>query len=156
MDNMIDEILVKELGNIGANSAAIGGAIGGGFFGALGGSSGGRIGAERSARKLKTYSCNDVIEYSLPIADCVNKCHSIVDNMPNLWRFVSLISYNSPYLAAVVGGGKCRMNPTIIILEFTPIDDISTKIQISAFAKEGLIKQHSAEKSIEQLNELLE
>lgn len=50
----------------------------------------------------------------------------------------------------MIGSGFWNLNPTIIVLQI-----INDEVHISAAAKEGLIKQHSAKKAINKFISLI-
>ncbi len=155
-NNMKNKILEQHLGKIGEEAGAVGGSIGGGPFGRSGGASGGKSGATRAAKKLKTFDFKDKIEYNYPITDAISNSYNIVANLPNLIEIIEVdANTDIPYLSAVVGSGFGQMNPTIICLEYVSGNAASTTISISASAKEGLIKQKSAQKAVLCIKEML-
>ena len=62
-------------------------------------------------------------------------------------------SDGSPYpmLKAVVGSGSLNMNPAVVFLEILEGSSDTCEITITAAAKEGLIKQHTAEKAVQRV-----
>jgi len=48
-----------------------------------------------------------------------------------------------------------NLNPTIVQMQFAEASPISTNVIIRALAKEGIVKQHSAEKAVEIVKNLL-
>lgn len=157
MNNDLKNLILEEqIGKIGEEYGAIGGYIGGGALGSLAAGLGGSIGAKWAANKLKVFDFKDKIVYKFPIIDALNKSYDIIANLPNLIEFIDAdINLGIVYLSAVIGSGFGQMNPTIICLEFIPDNATSTTIYISASAKEGLIKQKSAQKAVLCLKELL-
>lgn len=118
------------------------------------GGSGARRGAKWSARRIKIYDHTGSAQCKLPLTVAINCCIEIIAGLPNFITFIDEDS-NIPCLWAVVGSGALSLNPTIICLEFTSATEDITAIQITASAKEGLIKQKSAEKAVQQLKQLL-
>lgn len=55
----------------------------------------------------------------------------------------------------LVGAGALKMNPTIISISITALPHSPTGITIQGKAKEGLIKQHTAEKAAQRVAHLL-
>jgi hypothetical protein len=62
-------------------------------------------------------------------------------------------SDDSPYplLKAAVGSGFLNMNPAVVLLEILEASSDACEITITAAAKEGLIKQNTAEKVIQRI-----
>lgn len=54
-------------------------------------------------------------------------------------------------LSAIVGAGLMNLNPTIIHISIVNSSQTSTEILIRAVAKEGIIKQQSAEKAVKRM-----
>ncbi len=63
---------------------------------------------------------------------------------------------NNPALSAVIGSGFKNMNPAIVFLAFEAVDAMATNIHISGSAKEGLIKQKTAQKVVMRIAEELQ
>jgi hypothetical protein len=57
------------------------------------------------------------------------------------------IEQATPAVRAVVGSGALGMNPAVVDLWVEPVTESVAKVTIRATAKEGLIKQHTAEKA---------
>jgi len=63
-----------------------------------------------------------------------------------------LVRYDSMYMAAArIRGGFLSMNPALVICSIC-----EGQLWISTYAKEGLIKQHTAEKLLERLRKEFE
>ena len=58
-------------------------------------------------------------------------------------------------LSFLVRSGVLKLNPTIIHVEVNSHSQSSSRVTITAAAKEGLVNQHSAEKAVAQLKEAL-
>lgn len=56
-----------------------------------------------------------------------------------------------PMLKAVGDSGFLNMNPAVVVLEILEGSSGICEITITAAAKEGLIKQHAAEKAVQQV-----
>ncbi len=152
--NFQDQILVNELGKIGAFSGSIPDLLTGDSLNAISGSVAGRLGAKHGARFLKSMSYNSKLEYPQNIQSSMEKIASILVNTGKLINTSELLA--TPHLTAVVGSGALNMNPTIVCVEFIPIQPNSTSINIFGTAKEGLIKQRSAEKAVKRIVGLLQ
>jgi len=151
-DELKNEILKKEIGKIGALEGALGGFIGGGILSSLAGAAG----AQWAANKLPSIEYKDSMSKQCTVESVIETALSVIANMPNFIELINIRCDNTvPYLAALVGSGFGNMNPTIICIEFIPSDDKNTTLYLSATAKEGLIKQKSAEKAVKNLKILL-
>ena len=65
------------------------------------------------------------------------------------------VDCSEPILTALVGSGFMNLNPTIVCMVFSTIDENSTSICITASAKEGLIKQRSSKKAVKRMISML-
>ncbi len=146
-------LLEKELGGLGAKADSIGGKRGGKIMEAVCDALGGRFGAEWAAKKIATTEHRDSVVYESTVNNALANARIILSNLGKLVD--TKIESDTPFLAAVVGSGFMNMNPSVVCLEFVPADGARTKIIISATAKEGLIKQKTAEKVVAKLKSLL-
>lgn len=148
-----DQILKKELGKIGLKAGVIGGFIGGGLLGAIGSSLGGKLGASWAASKLKTDEVHDKIS----IQKNLHTTMTIVLNaLTSMGTIIDSSEYSDyPVISACCGGGYANMNPAVLCVEFVQNGDEQTNLHISGYAKEGLIKQKTAIKSIEKLKTII-
>lgn len=55
---------------------------------------------------------------------------------------------DNPVISVVVGSGFMNMNPCLVSVELTSFIDKKTTLVVAAAAKEGLIKQKTAEKAV--------
>lgn len=83
----------------------------------------------------------------------VFKSSACVETQENLYTFAlektkevvgAQVHTEENYILLVVGSGVWSMNPAVVELLFC-----DTQVEIIAWAKEGLIKQHTAEKAIQ-------
>lgn len=54
----------------------------------------------------------------------------------------------------LMGGGAAGLNPTIVRFQIEPLNS-STRVKVRAVAKEGWVKQRTAERAVEQIQSLL-
>lgn len=112
---------------------------------------GARLGAEWAAKRLKSERYDRSIAYT---ADLDTACQDVYEILAGMGEIIE--TSDEPLgIAAVVGSGFLNMNPTIVTATFEPEDDAATAIHLSAVAKEGLIKQKSAQKAVDRLIETL-
>jgi hypothetical protein len=61
------------------------------------------------------------------------------------------VDHEKPTLRAVIGSGFLGLNPAVVEVSLDLVSDEITKVRVRATAKEGLIKQRTAEKAIQRL-----
>lgn len=134
------------LASLGAVSGAVGGGIGAGLAGAAGGASGGRSGARIGARFTKQ--------------DSQRRQWSHPGSPEHLHRLRQFLQYPQERaltapdgsrvvgLYAIVGSGSMKLNPCVV----EAIWDTSG-LQVVAHALEGLIKQRTCAKALDQLQQ---
>lgn len=136
-DSEIDQVLAEQLGNLGAKSV----------FGA------GRHGAKWSAKRLKTETAQEVIaaapaEQRRILAELAGSTSSAAGSFGRLdSRDDAVVT-----LRGVVGSGVGSLNPAYVIII---VDAQTSTIGIAAHAKEGLIKQRTAQKAVDKVRSAL-
>ena len=146
-------LLEKEIGQLGGKADSIAETSGGMIMGAVCDALGARLGAEWMAKRLKSSEHTDSVVYDSSLSNAVANARIVLSN---IGKIVDMeIDHAAPFLAATVGSGFLNMNPAIVCLEFISLDETRTKIVISATAKEGLIKQKTAEKVVAKIKGLL-
>ncbi|WP_172170886.1 hypothetical protein [Brevibacterium sp. CT2-23B] len=131
-DPEVDAVLTSLLGSLGESSSV---------FGA------GRLGAEWSAKRLKTETHHAVIEVPPDETERV------------LNQVTQLVSAHIPAtddpvvtIRGVIGSGFASMNPAYVIVV---LDRRESTLGIAAHAKEGLIKQRTAQKAVTKIREAI-
>ena len=147
MSNQQDELLARELGKIGS----LGGKIGGGTAGTLGGSSG----ASFAARFLPTEQYRLQVTISRDIATVLTELASFFASEGRIADDHELGTSQFPKISGILGSGFLNMNPTVVHVEVMGLDNDSCILQVSGAAKEGLIKQQSAEKAVGRIVKFL-
>jgi hypothetical protein len=134
-----DQILARELGKVGA----LGGAIGG----LAPGAAGGYLGSSIAARFLPTETFSTTRQIRKKPDDAVRTVFEVLSSIGRITdEFTDELA--APRLSAVVGSGFLKMNPAIVHVHVAPREDGTVDITTTAAAKEGLIKQHTAEKAV--------
>jgi outer membrane lipoprotein SlyB len=157
-----DKILEDELAKLGAAGGAIGGAIGSAAGaaatdapyvsgGAASGAAGGALGAKIGNKLLKDSGHEESIELDEPADAALRRVVKALDDAGEIRPTES----DAPGARAVIGSGFLSMNPAVVDASLEPIDDKRTRVVLRASAKEGLIKQKTAEKAIEQVSSAL-
>lgn len=137
-DPEVDDVLAELLGGLGAKSSVFGG---------------GRHGAEWSAKRLKTETAREVID--IAPAEQQRVLATLADDASNAaGSFGRLDSQDDAVvtLRGIVGSGVGSLNPAYVIIV---VDAQSSTIGIAAHAKEGLIKQRTAQKAIAKVRSAL-
>ncbi|MGR6091707.1 hypothetical protein ACU4IU_14170 [Brevibacterium sp. CSND-B09] len=131
-DPEVDAVLTSLLGSLGESSNV---------FGA------GRLGAEWSAKRLKTETHHAVIEVP------PNETERVLNQV------TQLVSAHTPAtddpvvtIRGVIGSGFASMNPAYVIVV---LDRKESTLGIAAHAKEGLIKQRTAQKAVTKIRKAL-
>jgi hypothetical protein len=138
-----DEILVRALGEVGAAGGALGAPMGGGF--------GGRLGSRFTARFLKTVSQEAELTLHLPLSAAAERVQDVLTAMQHPIIQDSLESMTGQNkITAIAGGGIGNLNPVVITVKLTAHGGRSTAVKIRTAAKEGLIRQRSAEKAMKK------
>ncbi len=137
-----DDILAQEIGKAGALGAELGGA------GHLG-TSGGQIGGIVAARLLPTQAYEITILASVSPSTVVTALTSILATEGTV-----LSSEASPgafEMTGLVHAGFLNMNAAILTTQIEQVALDTTSVRITGKAKEGLIKQHTAQKAVHRI-----
>jgi hypothetical protein len=149
-----EEVLVRELGRLGAAGGAAGGAIGGGRAGGLGGARGGRSGAERAAKRIRTDRCELTFESDTSPDEMLRTASGLLAGMGQLLDDVPAAPAGDE-VWALVGGGAGGQNPVVVRLGADRLGDGGCRAVIRTCAKEGLIKQRAAQKTAARVRDEL-
>lgn len=133
---------IRELAKLGSLGVRIGGASLAGL--------GGSFGAKFAARSLPTKTKSEKLAIKATPERAIQLGFSA---LTRFGRLQGEESGGSPYplLKAVVGSGFLNMNPAVVFLEILKGRSDTCEVTITAAAKEGLIKQHTAEKAIRRI-----
>ena len=137
-----EQVLVRELGRLGAAGGAAGGAIGGGRAGRLGGGRGGRHGAERAAKRIRTDECEVAVECDTSPDEVLRAASAV---LARLGRLLDDVPQSPAEVWAVVGGGAGGLNPVVVRVAADELGEDGCRAVVRACAKEGLIKQRAAQ-----------
>lgn len=109
-------------------------------------------GARFAARWLKTVAHEAAVELPLDEPTSLTRVRNVLSGCGQL---VSDASLAPDQLRAVVGGGTGGLNPVVVTVRVTARAPGVSVLGIRTAAKEGLIKQHSAERMATRIGELL-
>lgn len=138
-----DELLARELGKI----AKWGAKFGGGGSAAIGAS----WGAQLSSRYLPTERFQQEVWISLEAADVLSRLAGFLARHGRVVSPEEGVASPLPSVGSVMGSGFWRLNPTCVVAEVVEVLDGRCLVRISGAAKEGLIKQRSAEKAVHRV-----
>jgi hypothetical protein len=130
-----EDVLVKELGNLA------------GFFGGFG--------ARVAARRLPVEEHQESVCLAVDVARARALGVRALQHLDGRLDFALASAEPEGGISAVVGSGNMNLNPTIVQMQFAEASPIATNVIIRALAKEGIVKQHSAEKAVERVKNLL-
>jgi hypothetical protein len=103
-----------------------------------------------AAGRLRSWSADDTFEVPMNARDALASAFRALGEVGETLH----IEHATPnVLRAVVGSGVLGMNPAAVELLVEPVSDHATKVTIRATAKEGFIKQGTAEKAIKRVIE---
>lgn len=141
-----DKILEEQLAKVGA----LGGGIGGGITGVLGGA----LGAGLAAKILPTVDFKYTVTYKGPSESAIRSAFMAIVTSEGFRKMLHPdASFDTPVFSAVLGSGALNMNPAVVCVVIEGVDEANTNIYISGSAKEGLIKQRTAEKAVMRIAE---
>jgi len=147
MSHNYDDILARELGKITKEAA---GPVAD-MFGAtvppleLAGS----LGAKMTMRFMPTECCAEILAVRADQVTVLTKCIMAIQDLGTMLDEPSESSF--PTLSVVVRSGFLNMNPAVVHIEVVDVQESACKLQVSAAAKEGLIKQNTARKAVCQV-----
>jgi hypothetical protein len=148
------QILVRALGELGADAGAFGGRLGAGLAGRLGGRRGGERGATGAARRLREDRCELSIELDMAPEDVLSMAAEVLAHEG------SLLDDELPALEHIevwglVGVGVGGLNPAVVRVAAIPAGQGGSTAIVRAAAKEGLIKQRGGQKAAARVRDAL-
>ena len=121
--------------------------------GGIVGSSGG-VGARFAARFLPTEIFTSTLRIEADAGHVLQTVFRILSGMGQITDEFADLS-GPPRKSAVVGSGFFKMNPAVVHVQVATIGERASDVSITAAAKEGLIKQRTAEKAVGRFREEL-
>jgi hypothetical protein len=140
-----EDILRGELGSIAA--------VGGAFRGALA-AAGGRFGARVAAKLLPTRQYSDVKRLPLDVHEAFRRVRAIVSPL-GVWQPEVPKGSTYPALRYLMKKGLFS-NPAVLYVEVLETGADEATVVVTALAKEGLIKQDTARKTVQWILSLFE
>jgi hypothetical protein len=153
-----DELLLAAMMELGAKGGAIGGAIGGAVNGLGGlGRAGARGGARGAARGFKRMK-KDVSTALVSLPGTAREASQLVcDALAGAGNLVGTQTREDGAIAvrAVIGIGIGGLNPAVVTAVVAAAPDAGATVELRAAGREGLIKQHPADKALAKITALL-
>lgn len=150
MSKSAEDLLSNELAKLTGMSGAVGHVLGHGTEGVLGAGLTAGLGAKFGERFLPTERYSEKLNLSLPPDKALKRGYSVLAKMGALEEQAGEQA-PYPFLRAVVRSGFLAMNPAVVYFEILDGDASGCEIIISGAAKEGLIKQQTAQKAVQSV-----
>ncbi len=148
MADSSDDILSKELAKLGSWSGRLGSLLGGGDADA--GEKVTSLSVQLTARFLATERYTEKFACAHPADKVLKYGYSVLSKLGAMQNPPdAALPY--PFLSAVIGSGFRNLNPALVYFEILESGDSSCVVTITGAAKEGLIKQHTAEKAVKRV-----
>lgn len=147
----IEQLIEAGFAGVARVAGAVGGAISGGALGAAAGAYGASKGTQMGLRGCKLDSETETINTTLSAKECEKKSREIFSASG---FEVTLTDFsNKPYVAFITNVGGLASSPTVVCVEFNENEASGSEVTVTGFAKEGLIKMHTARKAINAFKE---
>jgi hypothetical protein len=148
------QILVRALGELGADAGAFGGRLGAGLAGMLGGRRGGERGATRAAQRLREDRCELSIDLAMRPEEVLNIAAQVLAHEGSLLDD-ELPALEHAEVWGLVGVGAGGLNPAVVRVAAIPAGGGGSTTIVRATAKEGLIKQRGGQKAAARVRDAL-
>lgn len=144
----IEQLIEAGFEGVALMAGAVGGAIGtGGVLGAAAGAYGAAKGTKLGLRGCKLDSESKTISAHLSVKECTDRCKEIISGCG--FEVVLTDFSEKPCVSFITNVGGFSSSPTVVCAELNEKDEKTTEITVTGFAKEGLIKMHTAQKAID-------
>jgi hypothetical protein len=148
------QIIVRALGELGADAGAFGGRLGAGLAGMLGGRRGGERGATRAAQRLREDRCELSIDLAMRPEEVLNIAAQVLAHEGSLLDD-ELPALEHAEVWGLVGVGAGGLNPAVVRVAAIPAGGGGSTTIVRATAKEGLIKQRGGKKAAARVRDAL-
>lgn len=150
MSSSDDDLLARELGKAGELGGKLGAILSGGSEEKKDAVLGGSLGARFAAKFLPTETHREKVSLNMAPERAIKFGYSVLTKLGKL-QTDDNDSPPYPLLKAVVGSGFLNMNPAVVYVEILDGNSTSCEVTVTAAAKEGLIKQHTAAKAVQRV-----
>lgn len=150
MSKSAEDILSNELAKLTGLSGAVGHLLSGRTEGVLGAAITASLGTQFAERFLPTERYSEKLTVSLPPEKALKRGYSA---LAKIGAIEEQAGEHAPYpfLRAVVRSGFLAMNPAVVYFEILDGDGSRSEITVTGAAKEGLIKQQTAQKAVQNV-----
>jgi hypothetical protein len=150
MSNSPEDILSKELGKLTGLSSSVGRLLSGHVDGALQAGLTAGLGTQFAERFLPTERYCEKLKVAMPPEKALKRGFSVLAKMGAMEEEKGAQA-PYPFLKAVVRSGFMSMNPAVVFFEILDGDASGCEVTVTAAAKEGLIKQQTAQKAVRRV-----
>ena len=112
-----------------------------------------KSGASLAAKLLPTTEYKSLETIAKPLNQCVDAVTRELTTRGQLKTKVE--QEQGTAMSGLLGTGFLKMNPALIEIKLTALEPGKTRVEITSAAKEGLIKQKTAEKAAKRILEIL-
>ena len=151
MTDWEDRLLARELGKVGASAAKLAGKVSGDSMPDFACDLAGAVGPGLVARFLPTERHQAELKVAGDAQTVLAKVCAFFSGNGRIAADEEAGSSPCPKISGVIGSGFLKMNPAIVHVEITAIDAAGCTVSITGAAKEGLIKQRTAEKAVNRV-----
>jgi hypothetical protein len=144
-----DDLLARELGKAGASGGAF--ASFGNPVTGIPSAAGGYLGASLAARFLPTERHQLELDLHADPQTVLRKAYALLSSAGRVSDSREVSASPNPGISGVVGSGFLNMNPAVVHMEIVAIESGRCRVLLTGAAKEGLIKQRTAEKAVNRL-----
>lgn len=146
-----DRLLARELGKVGASAAKLAGKISGDSMPEAACDLAGAMGPGLVARFLPTERFQKELKVAGDAQTVLGKVYAFFAEGGRVATDEEAGTSPCPKVSGVIGSGFLNKNPAIVHVEITAVDAGACTLLITGAAKEGLIKQRTAEKAVNRV-----
>lgn len=149
MSNDPNDLLAKELAKLAALGSSVGQFLSGADDAGHLAENATSMGVRFAMKFMPTERYTEKLLLTMPPDKALKIGYSVLSKMGALQKQDEQSSY--PFLTAVIGSGMMNLNPAVVYFEILEATDSQCEITLTGAAKEGLIKQHTAEKAVKRI-----
>lgn len=149
-----DEILLAAVMRLGAAGGAVGGGLAGTGVGATAGARGGARGAARGFKRMKKDLAEQQVQLSVDDAQARDVVRRAFETSGQLVGSEERPD-GSVAFRALIGVGMAGLNPVVVTAVVGGESADAVTVDLRAVGREGLIKQHPADKALAKIAGLL-
>ena len=151
MTDSVDKLLARELGKVGASAAKLAGKISGDSLPDAVCDLAGAVGPGLVARFLPTERFQTQLTVPGDAQTVLARVYAFFASNGRVATDEEAGTSPCPKISGVIGSGFLNKNPAVVHVEITAIDAGACTLLVTGAAKEGLIKQRTAEKAVNRV-----